>query len=510
MTTLRLFRTQPNEPEILAAVDLGSNSFHMVVARLSHGQPKVIDRLREMVRLAGGLDANQNLDPDRQELALACLARFGERLRDIRADSVRVVGTSTLRLVGQHSDFVRRAGEAIGHPVEIVSGIEEARLIYQGVFYSSSSVTGRQIVVDIGGGSTEIILGQGAEADAMESLNIGCVGLSQRAFPDGRLSRRSFRKARLNARLELEPVREMFRHIEPERVSGASGTIRAAHTVLNELAGEPTMITVDGLQALIDRMADFGHIDKLNLPGLSAQRQPVFAGGVAILIEIMAGLGLDEMHVSDGALREGLLYDMVSRLTDEDARERTVRSMAGRFNIDKRQADRVEKTALMLLQQVAADWSLDNETYAQMLRWAARLHEIGLHIAHSLYHHHGAYLLEHADMPGFSTVEQRVVARLVGEHRGRLDRQFFADIPENREQPTRRLTILLRLAVLFNRSRTDALLPEITCSGNGRKFSIALSGERADNPLKWADLERERDYLHAAGIKMKLVEPPAG
>jgi exopolyphosphatase/guanosine-5'-triphosphate,3'-diphosphate pyrophosphatase len=511
MTALRLFRTQPKEPEILAAVDLGSNSFHMVVARLSHGQPKVIDRLREMVRLAGGLDANQNLDSGRQEIALACLARFGERLRDIRADSVRVVGTSTLRLVGQHSDFVRRAGDVIGHPVEIISGIEEARLIYQGVFYSSPSVTGRQIVVDIGGGSTEIIIGQGAEADAMESLSIGCVGLSQRAFPDGKLSRRSFKKACLYARLELEPVREMFRHIEPERVSGASGTIRAAHTVLNKLAGTPTTttITVDGLQGLIDRMAEAGHVDRLSLPGLSAQRQPVFAGGVAILIEIMAGLGLDEMHVSDGALREGLLYDMVSRLTDEDARERTVRSMAGRFNIDERQADRVEKTALILLQQVATDWSLDVELYAQILRWAARLHEIGLHIAHSLYHHHGAYLLEHADMPGFSTVEQRVAARLVGEHRGRLDRQFFADIPEDWELPTRRLTVLLRLAVLFNRSRTDAPLPEIACSGNGRKFSITLSGERADNPLTWADLERERDYLNAAEIKMKLVEPPA-
>jgi exopolyphosphatase/guanosine-5'-triphosphate,3'-diphosphate pyrophosphatase len=507
---VRFFQAQPKEPEILAAVDLGSNSFHMVVARLSHGQPTVIDRLREMVRLAGGLDADNHLDTTSQEIALTCLAQFGERLRDIRADSVRVVGTSTLRMLGQNSDFVRRAEAAIGHPVEIISGIEEARLIYQGVFYSSPSVSGRQLVVDIGGGSTEIILGQGAEADAMESLSIGCVGLSQRIFQNGKLSKRRFKKARLKARLELEPVQEFFRRIDLERISGASGTIRATHNVLNELANEPTLITVAGLQGLVEQMIDAGHIDKVHLPGLSMQRLPVFAGGIAILIEIMSGLGLEQMHVADGALREGLLYDMVKRLTDEDARDRTVRSMEGRFNIDERQADRVEQTALMLLQQVASDWSLDIEIYAQMLRWAARLHEVGLHIAHSRYHRHGAYLLEHADMPGFSTTEQRVLARLVGKHRGRLDRQTFAEIPDNWVQPTRQLTVLLRLAVLFNRSRTAAPLLEISCSGKSHKFSLALSGDqRSENPLTWADLEREQDYLGEAEIKMQLVEPLA-
>jgi len=480
----------------------------MVVARLSHGQPTVIDRLREMVRLAGGLDADNKLDPNKQEVALACLARFGERLRDIKADSVRVVGTSTLRLVGQDSDFLRQAELAIGHPVEIIAGIEEARLIYQGVFYSSASVAGRQLVVDIGGGSTEIIVGQGVDADAMESLNIGCVGLSQHAFSAGKLSKRRFKKARLAASLELEPVREFFRHIEPERVSGASGTIRAAHTVLNELAGVPTTITITGLQDLIERMVDAGTIDKINLPGLSSQRTPVFPGGVAILIEIMSAFGIKQMHVSDGALREGLLYDMVGRLTDEDARDRTVRSMEGRFSIDEQQADRVEKTALLVLQQVATDWSLDTEIYAQMLRWAARLHEVGLHIAHSAYHRHGAYLLEHADMPGFPTVEQRVLARLVGEHRGRLDRQAFTQIPANWTRPTRQLTVLLRLAVLFNRSRIESPSFEIICSDKSNKFSLALSDDQRDaNPLTWADLERERDYLASAGIEMKLVEP---
>ena len=299
----------------------------MLVARLSHGQPKVIDRLREMVRLAGGLDKHGRIDPGRELVALECLARFGERLRDIKADSVRVVGTNTLRRVGQDSDFVVKAEQAIGHPVEVISGMEEARLIYQGVTFNSPSINGPQIVVDIGGGSTEIIRGEGRDTDALESLNIGCVNLSERAFPNGELSLDSFRRARLMASLELEPVRENFRRIAPVRVSGASGTIRAAQSVINSLTGEPTLLTIAGMQKMIEQMIAAGHIDKIDLPGLSDQRRPVFAGGAAILIEIMASLGIQQMHVSDGALREGLLYDLVGRLRNEDSRDRTVRSM---------------------------------------------------------------------------------------------------------------------------------------------------------------------------------------
>ena len=504
---LPLFRTQSKDPEVLAAVDLGSNSFHMIVARLTHGQPNVIDRLREMVRLAGGLDADKRLDPEREEIALACLARFGQRLRDFQADSVRVVGTNTLRRLGQHSKFVRQAARAIEHPIEIISGIEEARLIYQGVYFSSPSVEGPRLVIDIGGGSTEIIRGQDLATDAMESLHIGCVSLSERAFPKGKITKSRFRKARLKASLELEPIRENFRRIKPERASGASGTIRAAQSVLDEINGEPTIMTIDSLEDLIDRMVHAGHVDDLDLPGLSEQRRPVFPGGIAILVEVMKNLGLGELHVADGALKEGLLYDMVGRLSNLDARDLTVQSMETRFSIDQRQADRVEKTALTLLDQVAEDWALDEPLHAQLLRWAARLHELGLHISHSKYHHHGAYLLENSDMPGFPVIEQRLLARLVGEQRGRLDRQFFADIPEDWEEPARALTLLLRLAVLFNRSRSDQSLPEIHCSGTCRKFRIRLSAGREEIPLTWVDLENERRLLSQVRIKLKLAEP---
>jgi exopolyphosphatase/guanosine-5'-triphosphate,3'-diphosphate pyrophosphatase len=473
----------------------------MVVARLSHGQPKVIDRLREMVRLAAGAE--------QEPVALECLARFGERIRDMQADSVRVVGTNALREMGRRTDFVHAAEENLGHPVEIISGIEEARLIYQGVVHTSPAVAGKQFVVDIGGGSTEIISGEGFEPETMESLDIGCVGLSEDCFGGGKLNSSRFERARLAARLELNPIRARFSRAQPERAIGASGTIRAVQAVLSAGPGEPEEITVTGLEKLIRRMATADHIDKLKLPGLSDQRKPVFPGGVAILMEVMSALDIDVMNVSDGALREGLLYDMVGRLSDEDARDRTVRSMEGRFNIDVEQADRVESTALRFLDEVGRTWKINDALDRHLLTWAARLHEIGLHISHTRYHGHGAYLLEHADMPGFPTEEQEILARLVAGHRGKFDRKSMAPLPAPQARRIKRLTVLLRLAVLFNRSRTRADLSEISFSAKGRRFTINFSGAWLDsNRLTWADLEREQKYLLDAGIELKLIGLP--
>lgn len=500
---MRLYRRTTKQPEILAAVDLGSNSFHMIVARLSHGQPKVIDRLREMVRLAAGLDEDNLLNAERQKIALDCLARFGERIRDMHADSVRVVGTNTLRKIQHNSGFVEKAATCLGHPVEIISGLEEARLIYQGVVHSSPGIDGGQLVVDIGGGSTEIIHGTGREADAMESIHLGCVALSHTYFGGGKLSRRRFERARFAARLQLEPSNSRFRRFESERVIGASGTIRAAQSVLSAIAGEPTDITVSGLQMLIDRAIDAGQLKELDLPDLSQERKPVFPGGLAILIEVLAALDADRMSVSDGALREGLLYDMVGRVTDEDARVRTVRSMEGRFNIDAVQADYIESAALFFLEQVAESWKLDSDIDGQMLSWAARLHEIGLHISHSRYQQLGAYLLEYADMPGFPTGEQQVLACLVRGHRGKLGGQVFADIPDAWSRRAMRLMVLLRLAVLFNRNRTGDSFDDVRCTAKGRRISVGVPRARLESsPLTADALEREQRLLADIGIEM--------
>jgi exopolyphosphatase/guanosine-5'-triphosphate,3'-diphosphate pyrophosphatase len=488
-----------SEPKILAAVDLGSNSFHMVVARLSHGQPKVIDRLREMVRLAAG--------EDRQEIALDCLSRFGERIRTIHADSVRVVGTSTLRKLGRSSNFVRQASARLGHPVEIISGIEEARLIYQGVIHTSPAVQGNQLVVDIGGGSTEIINGAGLEPTTMESLNLGCVGLSRSFFDGGEISRHRFNGARTAARLELRPVYPRFGELPRERAIGASGTVRAVQAVLTGSGENGPEITMKRLEGLIEKMISVGHLDGLKMSGLSAERKPVFPGGVAILIEIMSALKIDMMDVSDGALREGILYDMVGRLTDEDARVRTVRSVEGRFNIDVMQAGRVEATATYLMDRVSRTWKIDKKLDRQLLVWAARLHEIGLHISHSRYHRHGAYLLENADLPGFPTGEQQILASLVGAHRSKLERKSFAGIQRAQARSAERLAVILRLAVLFNRGRADVDLSELNIRAKGRRIYIEVSRSWLDaNPLTWADLKRERKYLDAVGIELTLVK----
>ena len=495
------------DSQILAAVDLGSNSFHMIVARLSHGQPKVIDRLREMVRLAAGLDEMNRLDEAHQQIALDCLGRFGERIRDIHADSVRVVGTNTLRKLHRSSHFVDRAADRLGHPVEIISGMEEARLIYQGVIHSSPFIDGEQLAVDIGGGSTEIIHGHGNEPAAMESLNIGCVGMSSTCFSGGRLSKRRFERARIKARLELEPIRLRFRRSKPERVMGASGTIRETQSVIHAVLGKSADITVASLEYLIEEIMMAKHLDRLDLPGLSDQRKPVFPGGLAILIEVMSALEIERMDVSDGALREGIIYDMVGRLRNEDARVRTVRSMEGRFNIDAAQAERVESAAMALLDQVAATWKLNTPLDRQILTWAARLHEVGLHISHSQYNSHGAYLLANAEMPGFPTDEQQVLARLVCGHRGKLRRKASIKVPRSWDRRAKRLSILLRLAVLFNRSRTNVDMSGIACRAKGRKLVIEVAQARLDsNPLTWADLEREKKYLADAGVEMTLLK----
>ncbi len=476
----------------------------MVVARFSHGQLTVIDRLREMVRLAAGLTSDNQLDEDSQQRGLECLSRFGERIRDIQADRVRVVGTNTLRKAKGSGAFLQRAAGLLGHPVEIIAGIEEARLIYLGASHSLPSVDGPQLVVDIGGGSTEIIRGYGYEPETLESLYVGCVGLSAACFGNGKLSARRFESARLAARLELEPVQARFRQVRPIRCVGASGTIRAANNVLSAM-GEPDGVTRIGLERIIAAMTAAGRLDRLELPGLSDQRKPVFPGGVAILAEVMAALDVDQMTISDGALREGILYDIVGRLTDEDARVRTVRSMEARFQVDRAQADRVEQTALMLLEQVAESWSLGHESASLILCWAARLHEMGLDIAHSHYHRHGAYLLEHADMPGFTREEQAALARLVGAHRRKFNADDFATLQKPWSKRALRLAILLRLAVLFNRNRAALALPAITCRAKSRQLCLTLPDAwLKSSPLTLADLELEQSYLGGAGIELRL------
>jgi exopolyphosphatase/guanosine-5'-triphosphate,3'-diphosphate pyrophosphatase len=497
--------------EIMAAVDLGSNSFHMVVARNQHGEPSIVDRLREMVRLASGLGASGELDAASQDRALACLRRFGQRLRDMRAHQVRVVGTNTLRKARNADAFLAKAEEALGHPVEVISGIEEARLIYLGVSHYTDSSAGANLVIDIGGGSTELIIGEGYEPQHLESLYVGCVGVSRAHFDDGKLSEKRFERARLAVRLELRPVAAAFRRRGWKRAIGSSGTVRAARDVALALRFCDTGVSLAAVERIIEELVKAKRVEDVSLPGLGAERAPVFAGGMAILAEVMSALKVDTLEISSGALREGLLYDMLGRLHDEDARERSIRAMQRRYHVDLDQAARVEATATALLDQVARPWQLTAPRFRQLLVWAARLHEVGLDIAHARYHHHGGYLIENSDLPGFVRLEQQLVASLVTLHRRKLDDPFLEELPSSWRAPLFKLVVLLRLATLLNRSRSPSDLPAIALATGKDSLELKFpQGWLDDNPLTAADVAQETEWLRARGFELALAAPKRG
>jgi exopolyphosphatase/guanosine-5'-triphosphate,3'-diphosphate pyrophosphatase len=476
----------------------------MVVARYTHGQLVIVDRLREMVRLAAGLDSQERLSREAVARALQCLERFGQRLHDMKAERVRVVGTNTLRKARRKGAFLDRAREALGHPIEIISGVEEARLIYLGVSHTTPSEDGRRMVVDIGGGSTELIIGEGLEARRLESLYIGCVSLSSQHFGDGVITEKRMKRARTAAQLEIEPVMSRFRRSEWETAIGASGTLRAVSDILAARGSGRGAIDREGVEWLLGECLRAGDVTRLRLPGLVPERQEIMPGGLAIMIELFDMLGIETMRVADGALREGLLYDLVGRLTDEDARARSVRALEGRFHVDLAQADRVEATALAFLAKVRADWKLEESLAELALRWAARLHEVGLDIAHSHYHKHGAYLLQHADLPGFPREEQQLVAALVGSHRRKLNFDQLEDLVPPWHLKAEFLIVLLRLAVLLHRGRGPRALPPLELRVRGRSMEIEFPrGWLGEHPLTAADLEQEIGYLQAAGFRLK-------
>lgn len=499
-------REQMAAPEqVIAAVDLGSNSFHMIVARLDGGQLVILDRLREMVRLGAGLEPGGVLSDAAAARGLACLRKFSERLGDMGADSVRAVGTNTLRRIRDRGVFLERAEAALGHPIEVIAGVEEARLVYLGAAHSLPIESGDRLVVDIGGGSTELIVGGDYLPRTLESLYVGCVSISREFFGDGRVSPGRFRKARLAVRQELEPVIARFRGDGWARAYGTSGTIRSAARQLVAEGNPSGIMTRERLEQLCGLLIDCRHLSRRRPPNLSEARAPVFPGGLAILLEVFDALGIESMMAADGALREGLLFDLLGRLTDRDARERSVDSMARRFHADPAQAARVADTARGFLYQVSEQWGLDGRMPGRLLEWSARLHEIGLDIAHSRHQCHAAYLLQHADMAGFSSGEQALMAALVANHRRRIRTDYLHGLPAGWTTRTRRLLVLLRLAVMLNRGRADGSLPPIRL--RPREAGLRLSfpeGWLAGHPLTRADLAEEATYLQALGISLKF------
>jgi exopolyphosphatase / guanosine-5'-triphosphate,3'-diphosphate pyrophosphatase len=492
------------QEQALAGVDLGSNSFHMIVARVIQGQIHVLDRVRDRVQLAAGLDDRRELTRDAQERALACLERFGQRVRAFPYGSVRAVGTNTLRQAKNAREFLDRAQDLLGHPIEIISGREEARLIYLGVAHDLSDDAGRRLVIDIGGGSTECILGERFEPLETESLYMGCVSHSLRFFPGGKIRRDDWRRAEIAAHLELRPIKRRYRGMGWQDAIGSSGTIASVDQVLRASGSGDKGITLKGLKRLKKELLSEGRVPEL--PGLPPDRSSVFAGGVAILLAIFEGLGIERMTAASGALREGLLYDLLGRIRHEDVRDQTIRRFSDRYHVDLEQASRVERTAVALFEQCSSSWELGGDEVRQFLSWAARLHEIGLSISHTGYHKHSAYLIEHADMPGFSRDDQLLLSTLVRNHRRKLARDSFRAIASARAKTALRLCVLLRLAVCLNRSRGPDLPPRMRLWAKGSSLELAFpAGWLEEHPLTLADLEEEAGRLDTAALRLELA-----
>jgi len=491
-----------NEP--LAAIDLGSNSFHMIVARFTDGGLQVIDRLRDPVRMAAGLTEDGQLSAEMRDRVLTCLARFGQRLRGIKRSRIRAVATNTVRQLRNPRAFLLTAETALGASIEVVSGREEARLIYLGVAHGLNDPQQQQLVIDVGGGSTELIIGQGFDTLETESLQMGCVATTQRFFADGRLTRKRWQDAQLRLPIEFAPISAAYKARGWNRVIGSSGTIKSISAILHAFGGREHEITRAGLSELIERLIDVGLISRVRLPGLSEDRRPVFLGGVAALWACFEALDLETLRVSEYAMREGLLYDSLGRFHQQDPRERSMHALAKRYSVDQAQALRVQSTALKLFNQVSAAWKLGEEA-GETLRHATLVHEIGLAISHTQHHKHGAYIIENSDLPGFSRQEQEAVAALVRGHRRGIPENAFADISPRDLESIKRTLALFRLAAVLHRSRAAEALPPLALEVAGRELRVAFPrGWLTLHPLTWADLRQEKDVLETIGIRLRL------
>ncbi|MEN3112359.1 exopolyphosphatase [Uliginosibacterium paludis] len=494
---------------LVCAVDLGSNSFRLQVGKVRGNQIYPLDGLKEAVRLAAGLGSDKMLDEAAQQRGLEALRRFNERLRGFRPESVRAVATNTLRVAKNAGEFLRRAEEALGFPIEVIAGREEARLIYVGVAHTLPEPSRQQLVVDIGGGSTEFIIGRDFESLHLESLYMGCVSYSMRYFPGGLISRAALNEAEMAAASQLEAISGTYRATGWELAVGSSGSAKALVDVLELNGFCRSGITREGMAKLRQVMLKAGHIDRLDLQGLRSDRTPVFIGGFAIMSAVFKALDIDQMVFSEGALRLGVLYDLLGRYHRQDLRDATVLNFMQRYQVDAVQARRVADTALQLLEpflgSLPAEVALSERRF---LEWAALLHEVGMSIAHSSYHKHSAYILGNADMPGFSRMEQGRLARLALAQRGKLERVQGLEA----NSPDWLLILCLRTAAILHRSRLslEALPLQIEIDRDGGYLANVRHEWQQTFPLSAAALQDEVQQWLRAGrsFRIKTLRKP--
>ena len=496
-----MVNSKPTFSEI-AAVDLGSNSFRLQLARVVDDHLIFHDSLREVVRLGAGLSDDKTLSDEALNRAIDCLNRFGERLRGLPPQAVRAVATNTFRVAKNAPQLLKAAQEALGFPIEIIAGREEARMIFVGVSHSLPKAEHKRLVIDIGGGSTEFIIGQGLEPLEMESLYMGCVSYSLKYFPDGKITEAAFERAKIAAATEIQSISKKFKSKHWEEAVGSSGTARTLGEILRLNGLTDGAVTLDGLQQLRHLLIKSKEVKKIELNGLSADRAAVISGGLAIMLSAFEGLGIEKLVVANTALREGVLYELLGRMHHDDTRDLTVNSFMRRYHVDRDQVKRVQALALELFSQVSHQLSMDPEVAKQYLVWAAKLHEIGISIAHGGYHKHSAYIVENADMPGFSKMEQETLGFLVRAQRRSLSKLPMPALSDDQSL----LVMIFRLAVLFHRNRLDITPPELNLAWHKAGFGLDVEpGWLAKNPLTDAELASEVGYWKDINITLSLA-----
>jgi exopolyphosphatase/guanosine-5'-triphosphate,3'-diphosphate pyrophosphatase len=491
------------EGSVLAAIDLGSNSFHLIIVRIEHDEMRPIEMLSEKVQLGAGLK-NGLLDKAAIRRGIDCLARFKQVLDTVNPYRIRIVGTNSLRQARNRRDFTNAAEALLGVPIDVIYGREEARLVYLGVAHTLADDEHARLVVDIGGGSTEFIIGQRFEPQKLESLQMGCVSYNRQFFKRGKITPKRYRRAYDAARLEVSHIRYRFASSRWDDCVGSSGTLQAIEVLLTKAGWTEQGIDRSGLSRLEEALLKFDHIDKINLENLSEARRNVILSGVAITAAIFDELGIKKMRSSRGALREGVIYDLLGRLSHEDVRERTVNALIQRYGVDLQIAETVEARARALFEGTRDAWALEDGDW-NLLRWAARCHEVGMAISHKHYNRHSAYLLRNADLPGFSQFEQETLAQLAWCHRRKIPREQFDGMGEAERNHLLRLIVILRLACLFKYVEQLETLPSFRICARPRRIALHFpEGWIEQHPLTVQELREERAHLRKVGMRIEL------
>lgn len=496
--------TSSDMPEYIAAIDMGSNSFHMVVAKSSHGEIRVIDKLGEKVQLAAGLNKRGEITEDAQNRAFDCLSRFAQRIKGLDTSAVQIVGTNALRAAKHKKEFLRKAEKITGYPIEIISGREEARLIYLGVAHTLSDDYGNRLVIDIGGGSTELIIGKRFETEALESLHMGCVSFRERYFQDGKLTDKGFSKAIKHASRELLSISQHYSQLGWNNCVGASGSVKAILNSLIHLGYAHETIELSALYKLRQKLIKAGHTNFIDEFGIKKDRASIFPAGLSILIACFEVLSIRSMTFTTGALREGLLYDVIGRIGHEDVRERTIQSMQLRYDVDKVHAQQVEETALYLYSLVADEWNIKSLINENLLKWASRIFEVGLSIAHAQYHRHGEYLVYYSELPGFTRLKQLYLSILVRSHRRKFSDEPFSALTEKEKGLLKKLSVIFRLANVLTVARKSSET-DFSLKVNDKVLTLDMgNGWLKDNPLNEANLELEKELLLKQGFELQI------